>query len=67
MYFQVLGHLLNHLGHFPMATGPARLHTDVQEHHDITTVEMDELNSEIFNAPNVQVVFHITILMQNDS
>ena len=54
-FFQVLNHLVNHLGHFPMATGPARLNAGIQEHHDITTVKLDELSAEIFNAPNVQV------------
>ena len=38
-----------------MTTGPSRLNTVVQEHHDITTIKLDELSTEIFNAPNVQV------------
>ena len=46
-------HLVNHLGHFPMGLGAARLHTTVQEHHDLP--EADDLKSDIFGAPNLQV------------
>ena len=47
--------LVNHLGHFPMGGGAAQLNSEVQEHHDVSQLSLDELSEEIFNAPNVQV------------
>ena len=56
MCLQLMTHLVNHLGHFPMGLGAARLHTTVQEHHDLP--EADDLKSDIFEAPNLQVCQH---------
>lgn len=52
---QLMTHLVNHMSHFPMGSGAARLHTTVQEHHDLPEYIEDDLRPEIFNAPNVQV------------
>ncbi|KAL8608299.1 hypothetical protein ACOMHN_042166 [Nucella lapillus] len=49
----MMTHLVNHLGHFPMGLGAARLHTTVQEHSDLP--EADDLKSDIFGAPNLQL------------
>ncbi|XP_070180609.1 ral GTPase-activating protein subunit alpha-1-like isoform X3 [Littorina saxatilis] len=49
----LMTHLVNHLGHFPMGLGAARLHTTVQEHHDLP--EAEDLKADIFNAPNLQL------------
>ncbi|CAL1547567.1 unnamed protein product [Lymnaea stagnalis] len=50
----LMSHLVNHLSHFPMGSGAARLHTTVQEHHDLPEYVEEDLRPEIFNAPNVQ-------------
>ncbi|BFZ11585.1 hypothetical protein BsWGS_14624 [Bradybaena similaris] len=50
----LMTHLVNHLSHFPMGSGPARLHTTVQEHHDLPEYFDEDLRPEIFSAPNVQ-------------
>lgn len=50
-------HLVNHMSHFPMGSGAARLHTTVQEHHDLPEYVEEDLKPEIFSAPNVQVVY----------
>ncbi|CAG5132354.1 unnamed protein product, partial [Candidula unifasciata] len=50
----LMTHLVNHMSHFPMGSGAARLHTTVQEHHDLPEYIEDDLRPEIFNAPNVQ-------------
>ena len=52
---QVMSHLVNHLGHFPMGGGAACLNSLVQEHHDIAQLNLEDLTPEIYNAPNVQV------------
>ncbi|XP_076442581.1 ral GTPase-activating protein subunit alpha-1-like isoform X3 [Babylonia areolata] len=49
----MMTHLVNHLGHFPMGLGAARLHTTVQEHSDLP--EADDLKPDIFGAPNLQL------------
>ncbi|GFO04867.1 ral GTPase-activating protein subunit alpha-1, partial [Plakobranchus ocellatus] len=51
----LMSHLVNHMSHFPMGSGAARLHTTVQEHHDLTEYVEEDLRPEIFNAPNVQL------------
>ena len=48
-------HLVNHLGHFPMGIGAARLSSMVVEHDDVSGLSSDELSAEVFSAPNVQV------------
>ncbi|KAH9496143.1 Ral GTPase-activating protein subunit alpha-1 [Bulinus truncatus] len=50
----LMSHLVNHMSHFPMGSGAARLHTTVQEHHDLPEYVEEDLRTEIFNAPNVQ-------------
>jgi hypothetical protein len=52
---QVMMHLVNHLGHFPMGIGAARLSSMVVEHDDVPGLSTDELNAEVFSAPNIQV------------
>jgi hypothetical protein len=52
---QVMMHLVNHLGHFPMGIGASRLSSMVVEHDDVPGLTTDELNAEVFSAPNIQV------------
>ncbi|KAK3931767.1 Ral GTPase-activating protein subunit alpha-2 [Frankliniella fusca] len=52
----VLMHMLNHVGHFPMAIGAARLSSMVVEHDDVPGLSPDELNVQIFSAPNIQLL-----------
>lgn len=51
---QVLDHLINHVGHFPMGIGAARLSSMVVEHDDLPNFQGDELSSDIFHSPSVQ-------------
>lgn len=51
----VLAHLVNHLGHFPMAIGAARLSSMVAEHDDVPNLSSDDLSNVIFSVPNIQV------------
>ncbi|CAG9764824.1 unnamed protein product [Ceutorhynchus assimilis] len=51
----VLAHLVNHLGHFPMAIGAARLSSLVSEHDDVPNLSSDDLSNVIFNVPNIQL------------
>ncbi|XP_033736327.1 ral GTPase-activating protein subunit alpha-1-like isoform X2 [Pecten maximus] len=50
----LIGHLVNHLCHFPMGAGAARLNSNIQEHHDNDQCEIDDLKQEIFFASNIQ-------------
>ncbi|XP_043685136.1 probable Rho GTPase-activating protein CG5521 isoform X6 [Vespula pensylvanica] len=52
----VMMHLINHLGHFPMGIGAARLSSLVVELDDVPGIEGDELSSAIFQAPNIQLL-----------
>nr|XP_046485435.1 probable Rho GTPase-activating protein CG5521 [Neodiprion pinetum] len=52
----VLMHLVNHLGHFPMGIGAARLSSLVVELDDIPGIDSDELSSAVFQVPNVQLL-----------
>ncbi|XP_014218628.1 ral GTPase-activating protein subunit alpha-1 isoform X2 [Copidosoma floridanum] len=52
----VMMHLVNHLGHFPMGIGAARLSSLVVELDDVPGIESDELSSAIFQAPNIQLL-----------
>lgn len=52
---QVVMHLLNHLGHFPLAIGAARLSSLVVEHDDVPAMAADQLSAQVFSAPNIQV------------
>ncbi|GFG28404.1 hypothetical protein Cfor_11332, partial [Coptotermes formosanus] len=51
----VVMHLVNHLGHFPMGIGAARLSSMVVEHDDVPGLSADELSAEVFSAPNIQL------------
>ena len=52
----MISHLVNHLDHFPMLSGAVRLGSLVSEHDDLPMLAAsDELSSDIFYAPNVQV------------
>lgn len=51
----VLAHLVNHLGHFPMAIGAARLSSLVSEHDDVPNLPSDDLSNVIFSVPNIQL------------
>ncbi|XP_025103645.1 ral GTPase-activating protein subunit alpha-1-like isoform X4 [Pomacea canaliculata] len=51
----LMTHLVNHLSHFPMGLGAARLHSTIQEHHDLPDMIEDDLKPDIFGAPNVQL------------
>lgn len=55
-------HLLNHVGHFPMAIGAARLSSMVVEHDDVPGLSPDELSAQVFSAPNIQVCFFVMSL-----
>ncbi|XP_076268274.1 putative Rho GTPase-activating protein CG5521 isoform X2 [Rhynchophorus ferrugineus] len=50
----VLAHLVNHLGHFPMAIGAARLSSMVAENDDVPKLSSDDLSNSIFSVPNIQ-------------
>lgn len=53
---QVLTHLLNLLGHFPFGCGAAQMGSVVREYHDCPSLQhLDELSSDIFDSPRVQV------------
>lgn len=51
----ILSHLVTHLGHFPMAIGAARLSSLVVEHDDVPNMNNDDLSTNIFHAPNIQL------------
>ncbi|XP_075222670.1 putative Rho GTPase-activating protein CG5521 [Lycorma delicatula] len=48
-------HLLNHIGHFPLATGASRLCSLVVEQDDVPGLPSDTLSSQVFSAPNIQL------------
>ncbi|XP_051158588.1 probable Rho GTPase-activating protein CG5521 isoform X3 [Leptopilina boulardi] len=52
----VMMHLVNHLGHFPMGIGAARLSSLVVELDDVPGIDSDELSSAVFQAPNIQML-----------
>ena len=60
--FQVMDHLINHIGHFPMGIGAARLSSVVVEHDDLPNFVGDELSAELFQSNCVQVHFYILII-----
>ncbi|XP_077967931.1 ral GTPase-activating protein subunit alpha-1-like isoform X5 [Styela clava] len=60
----VLSHLTNHLGHFPLAKGPAVLNSMVteQQDHGMDNKNLSaDLSNNLFSSPNVQ------FLIYNDS
>ena len=48
-------HLLNQVAHFPMAGSTARMSSAVRECHDLVDYSAEELTSQLFEAPTVQV------------
>ncbi|XP_057337065.1 ral GTPase-activating protein subunit alpha-1 isoform X2 [Microplitis mediator] len=52
----VVMHLVNHLGHFPMGIGAARLSSTIVELDDVPGIDSDELSSAVFHAPNIQLL-----------
>jgi len=50
----VMDHLINHIGHFPMGIGAARLSSVVVEHDDLPNFMGDELSAELFQSNCVQ-------------
>ena len=52
-----MDHLINHVGHFPMGIGAARLSSVVVEHDDLPGTQGDDLSAEIFQSNAVQVRF----------
>ena len=53
---QVILHIVNHLNHFPLAAGAARLTSIVNENQDNPyCTEEQELTAAVFSSPNVQV------------
>ncbi|XP_023575882.1 ral GTPase-activating protein subunit alpha-2 isoform X2 [Octodon degus] len=60
----VMAHLVNHLGHYPLAGGPAVLHSLVSENHDNAHAEGTELSPDVFRSPNLQLfVFNDSTLI----
>jgi hypothetical protein len=58
---QVILHIVNHLNHFPLAAGAARLTSIVNENQDNPyCTEQQELTAAVFSSPNVQVSYHYT-------
>ncbi|CAH1392617.1 unnamed protein product [Nezara viridula] len=55
-------HLINNLGHFPLISGGANLGSIVVEQDDVLGLEADQLSSQLFTAPNIQVF--VTSLQQ---
>lgn len=49
-----MDHLLNHIGHFPMGIGAARLSSMVSENDDLPNFHGEELSAELFHSPSVQ-------------
>ena len=45
-----------------MGVGASRLNSSVSEFHDVIDISLDDLKSDIFTAPNVQVSFHLVNL-----
>lgn len=61
-------HLLNHIGHFPLAIGAARLCSLVAEQDDVPGLISEHLSAQVFSAPNIQVkgkAFTFIILKSN--
>uniref|UniRef100_A0A0A9X1L4 Ral GTPase-activating protein subunit alpha-1 n=3 Tax=Lygus hesperus TaxID=30085 RepID=A0A0A9X1L4_LYGHE len=52
----VITHLVNNLGHFPLTNGGANLGSLVVEQDDVNGLAADQLSSQLFSAPNIQVM-----------
>ena len=56
LHIQVILHIVNHLNHFPLAAGAARLTSLVNENQDNPyCTEEQELTGAVFSSPNAQV------------
>lgn len=59
LHNQVILHIVNHLNHFPLAAGAARLTSLVNENQDNPyCTEEQELTGAVFSSPNAQVSHH---------
>ncbi|KAK9497959.1 hypothetical protein O3M35_003854 [Rhynocoris fuscipes] len=52
----VISHLVNNLGHFPLTSGGANLGSLVVEQDDVIGIPADQLITQPFTAPNIQVL-----------
>ncbi|BES90903.1 Rap/ran-GAP [Nesidiocoris tenuis] len=52
----VITHLVDNLGHFPLTNGGANLGSLVVEQDDVSGLVADQLSSQLFSAPNIQVL-----------
>lgn len=52
---QLINHLVNHLCHFPMGSGASRINSSVQEFHDQDEAMCEDLKTDLFSKPNLQV------------
>lgn len=52
---QITSHIMNHLWHFPLGVGAQRLSSLVVEGDDVPGLTSDELSSEVFLSPHVQL------------
>ncbi|XP_050708752.1 ral GTPase-activating protein subunit alpha-2-like isoform X3 [Eriocheir sinensis] len=51
----ITSHIMNHLWHFPLGVGAQRLSSLVVEGDDVPGLTSDELSSEVFLSPHVQL------------
>ncbi|XP_008485943.1 probable Rho GTPase-activating protein CG5521 [Diaphorina citri] len=53
----IIGHLVNHIGHFPLSGGVARISSLVSEYDDIPNLcyQEQQLSSQVLCAPNMQL------------
>ncbi|XP_071516520.1 ral GTPase-activating protein subunit alpha-2 isoform X1 [Panulirus ornatus] len=51
----ITSHIMNHLWHFPLGVGAQRLSSLVVEGDDVPGLSGDELSSEVFLSPHVQL------------
>ncbi|XP_073994212.1 probable Rho GTPase-activating protein CG5521 isoform X1 [Rhodnius prolixus] len=52
----VISHLVNNLGHFPLTSGGANLGSLVVEQDDLAGLSADQLSTQLFSAPNIQIL-----------
>lgn len=55
LHNQITSHIMNHLWHFPLGVGAQRLSSLVVEGDDVPGLTGDELSSEVFLSPHVQL------------
>ncbi|CAB0020402.1 unnamed protein product [Nesidiocoris tenuis] len=56
---EVITHLVDNLGHFPLTNGGANLGSLVVEQDDVSGLVADQLSSQLFSAPNIQLLQYI--------